>query len=106
MPIYEYACEDCGSREERIQPLGAPEAHDCPSCSAPAGMKRRVSRTAFILSGEGWFAGGYGDGGGAKAAEGGTPGKASEAAGCEGGCACHAPSAPAGTAPEAAPGKS
>jgi putative FmdB family regulatory protein len=55
MPLYEYRCEACGQREEKLESMSAPEAHDCPKCSAAAGMKRQVSVSAFTLAGGGWY---------------------------------------------------
>ena len=55
MPLYEYRCEACGQREEKLENMSAPEAHDCPKCSVAAGMKRQISVSAFALSGGGWF---------------------------------------------------
>jgi putative FmdB family regulatory protein len=102
MPIYEYACASCGAKEERIQPVSAPEAHDCPTCSASSGMQRLVSRTAFILSGGGWYAGGYGEGP-AKQKEAAPAGAAkAEAAGSAGEAACPGPGAATPPAPSAA----
>ena len=60
MPLYEYRCSICGTQEEKLQPISAPENHDCPECEAPAGMKRQVSVAAFSLSGGGWYKQGYG----------------------------------------------
>ena len=57
MPLYEYRCEACGQQEEKLESLSAPETHDCPQCSAAAGMKRQVSVTSFALAGGGWFKG-------------------------------------------------
>lgn len=108
MPLYEYRCAFCGTQEEKLQPISAPDQHDCPECEAPVGMKRQVSVAAFALSGGGWYKEGYG-GGAEKAApaEGGAgtpaadkpagaaaPEKPAAAApkpdgGCGGGCACH-----------------
>ncbi|MBL0312921.1 MAG: zinc ribbon domain-containing protein [Holophagaceae bacterium] len=60
MPLYEYRCEACGAKEERLQAFSAPTAHDCPKCGQAEAMQREISRTAFVLSGSGWYAGGYG----------------------------------------------
>jgi putative FmdB family regulatory protein len=57
MPLYEYRCEACGQREEKLESLSAPQVHDCPGCSVPSGMKRQISIAAFSLTGEGWFKG-------------------------------------------------
>ena len=121
MPLYEYRCEACGAKEERLQSFSAPTIHDCPECGQAKGMQREISRTAFVLSGSGWYAGGYG--GGEKApAEGSGASKAgskpkggeleaesapaakSDAetssgskAACASGCACHSPKIEAAT---------
>ena len=92
MPIYEYACASCGVQEERLERLDAPESHECPVCREPGAMRRRLSRTAFVLSGGGWYASGYGGeapAGSAATAAAGTSEPAARA--CGGGCACHTP---------------
>jgi len=83
MPLYEYRCEACGQQEEKLESLSAPEAHECPACSAAGGMKRQVSITAFTLAGEGWFKG-------AAAEPPSTPSSTSASGhGCaSGGCGC------------------
>ncbi len=57
MPLYEYRCEACGQREEKLESLSAPEAHDCPACGATVAMKRQISVAAFALNGSGWYKG-------------------------------------------------
>jgi putative FmdB family regulatory protein len=59
MPLYEYRCQACGTQEEKLEPISAPDSHDCPECEAPAGMKRQLSVAAFSLSGGGWYKQGY-----------------------------------------------
>jgi len=91
MPLYEYHCEACGESEEKLEGLSASESHDCPKCRAALGMHRQISLTSFALSGSGWFASGYGQGGKVsdKTPEA-IPSKPSEGGGgCCGGCACH-----------------
>ncbi len=101
MPLYEYRCESCGAQEETLESFSAPSEHACAKCGAPTGMRRQLSRTAFILAGDGWYASGYGDGKAAPTA-GTAPGAAPVAAaspaepapaapsgGCAGGCSCH-----------------
>jgi putative FmdB family regulatory protein len=39
MPIYEYICEDCGSRYERIVLSQAP-ALSCPKCASSRGVQQ------------------------------------------------------------------
>jgi putative FmdB family regulatory protein len=63
MPLYEYRCEACGEKEEKLQSFSAPTEHDCSACGASTGMKRQISTTAFALSGDGWYASGYGSSG-------------------------------------------
>lgn len=60
MPLYEYRCDACGGKEEKLQSLSAPTDHDCSHCGATHGMKRQLSVSAFSLSGGGWFSEGYG----------------------------------------------
>jgi putative FmdB family regulatory protein len=87
MPLYEYRCEACEEKEEKLEGFDAPREHDCPLCGAAKGMRREVSVTSFTLAGGGWMAQGYGKGG-KKSKE---PAKAeTPSGGCAGGCACHA----------------
>jgi putative FmdB family regulatory protein len=57
MPIYEYKCDSCGCREEKLQKYGAP-APVCKTCAEE--MKKCVSVTTFSLSGDGWAKDNYG----------------------------------------------
>ncbi|MBR9814543.1 zinc ribbon domain-containing protein [bacterium] len=54
MPIYEYACRDCGYELEALQKLSEPPLTDCPDCHATA-LVKKVSAAAFRLSGGGWY---------------------------------------------------
>lgn len=55
MPVYEYACADCGERVERLLPHErATEPGPCPACAGT--LERRFSRVAVKLQGWG-FAG-------------------------------------------------
>jgi putative FmdB family regulatory protein len=100
MPLYEYRCESCDEKEEKLEGFDAPKDHDCPKCGAVQAMHREVSLTSFTLAGGGWMAQGYGKGKAKKepdpAKTEGTPAPAAPAApgGCSGGCACH-PAKPA-----------
>ena len=58
MPIYKYRCESCGELLEVIAKISDPAPDACPSCGANA-LKKSVARTAFRLSGGGWYAQGY-----------------------------------------------
>lgn len=62
MPIYEWACPRCSVRKETIQ-KHRDSAPSCQSCSLDAGgpveMKRQISRSSFVLKGNGWASDGY-----------------------------------------------
>lgn len=49
MPIYEYWCESCGAREERLEPMGAPVRHACEACGGEEGMRRQHSVPAVAV---------------------------------------------------------
>ena len=53
MPIYEYHCLDCGHEFDLLQKFSDPPAETCPSCSGA--VKKRISRSAFHLKGDGWY---------------------------------------------------
>ena len=54
MPIYEYRCESCEHRLEKLQKMSEGDLLDCPECKNPA-LKRLVSAAAFRLKGGGWY---------------------------------------------------
>lgn len=54
MPIYEYRCESCEHRLEKLQKMSEGDLVDCPECERPA-LKRLVSAAAFRLKGGGWY---------------------------------------------------
>ena len=54
MPIYEYRCESCEHRLEKLQKMSEGDLIDCPECKNPA-LKRLVSAAAFRLKGGGWY---------------------------------------------------
>ena len=54
MPIYEFECNSCGVRFDRLQRLSDPDPEVCPDCGA-AHVKRRMTAPAFRLSGSGWY---------------------------------------------------
>jgi len=53
MPIYEFECNQCGHRYDRLQKLSDADPVDCPACGAPK-VHRRVSAPSFRLAGGGW----------------------------------------------------
>ena len=54
MPIYEYQCESCSARLEKLQKISDPVLKDCPECKQ-ASLKKMVSATSFRLKGTGWY---------------------------------------------------
>ena len=54
MPIYEYQCEACGHRMEKLQKISDDPLRDCPSCGQPK-LTKLVSAAAFRLKGGGWY---------------------------------------------------
>ena len=86
MPLYEYRCDSCGAKEEKLEPMSAPERHDCPECGKDLAMARQLSVAAFALSGEGVYKSAAKEPAAAPAE---SPAPAKPAGGCAGGCACH-----------------
>ena len=70
MPLYEYECDDCGHRFERIRKFSDPPLTTCPECDGP--IRKLLSPPAIQFKGTGWYVTDYarksGDG---KPAEGG-----------------------------------
>lgn len=54
MPIYEYQCETCGHKLERLQKISDDPLKDCPRCDK-ATLTKLVSAAAFRLKGSGWY---------------------------------------------------
>ena len=54
MPIYEYACSECGHTLEKLQKLTDAPLKDCPECGKPA-LQKQVSAAGFRLAGGGWY---------------------------------------------------
>ena len=54
MPIYEYACQDCGHEMEVIQKINDLPLEDCPVCGQSA-LKKKISVSGFRLKGTGWY---------------------------------------------------
>ena len=53
MPLYEYKCEKCGHRFERIEPHTASEIKKCPVCGGRA--ERQLAAPAIQFKGSGWY---------------------------------------------------
>ncbi|HEX5787438.1 MAG TPA: FmdB family zinc ribbon protein [Woeseiaceae bacterium] len=54
MPIYGYACKECGHQLDALQRMSDPPLTDCPECGRPA-LKRQLSAPRFRLKGQGWY---------------------------------------------------
>lgn len=54
MPIYAFACADCGHQFDRLQRLSDPDPELCPECGAQA-VTRQVTAASFRLAGSGWY---------------------------------------------------
>ena len=57
MPLYEYLCDACGHRFERIQKYSDAPIDSCPVCGGA--VHKLVSSPAFHLKGSGWYATDY-----------------------------------------------
>ena len=54
MPIYEYQCEQCGHKLEKLQKISDEPLKTCPQCGNQS-LKKLVSAAAFGLKGGGWY---------------------------------------------------
>jgi putative FmdB family regulatory protein len=53
MPLYEYECENCGRRFERLQSINDEPVRQCPEC---AGAVHKIFHAAgIIFKGSGWY---------------------------------------------------
>jgi putative FmdB family regulatory protein len=53
MPLYEYQCDACEARFERIQKFSDPPVEVCPSCGGT--VKKLPSSPAIQFKGSGWY---------------------------------------------------
>jgi len=63
MPIYEYACPDCGHADEHMQKLADAPIAVCPTCGSSKYYKK-ISAAGFALKGSGWYVTDFKGGGG------------------------------------------
>jgi putative FmdB family regulatory protein len=54
MPLYEYQCEACGHRFEKIQKFSDPLIEECPVCGEKK-VHKLVSSPAIQFKGTGWY---------------------------------------------------
>ena len=62
MPIYEYACPDCGYTYDHMQKLADAPVAVCPKCASTKYYKK-ISAAGFALKGTGWYVTDFRDGG-------------------------------------------
>jgi putative FmdB family regulatory protein len=53
MPLYEYQCNSCGARMERIQKFSDPPLQECPTCGGA--LTKLISSPAIQFKGSGWY---------------------------------------------------
>lgn len=54
MPLYEYQCEFCHERFERIQKFSDPPVDVCPKCGSGP-VRKLLSSPAIQFKGSGWY---------------------------------------------------
>src|SRR5687768_4856935 len=53
MPLYEYQCDACSNRFERIQRFSDPPVDVCPACGGA--VRKLLSSPAIQFKGSGWY---------------------------------------------------
>lgn len=53
MPLYEYKCEKCGRKTEKIENVSGPHLKKCPHCGGK--VERVVTAPAIQFKGAGWY---------------------------------------------------
>ena len=67
MPLYEYQCDTCGTRFERIQKFSDPLVAICPKCAGP--VRKLLSSPAIQFKGSGFYITDYAKAGSSDAAK-------------------------------------
>jgi putative FmdB family regulatory protein len=67
MPLYEYQCDACQNRFERIQKFSDPPIDVCPACGGP--VRKLLSSPAIQFKGTGWYITDYAKKGGSDGAK-------------------------------------
>jgi putative FmdB family regulatory protein len=73
MPLYEYQCQACGHRFERIQKFSDAPPATCPQCGGA--VEKLISSPAIQFKGSGFYLTDYGRGGKSDTAPGNKDGK-------------------------------
>ncbi len=77
MPLYEYECDACGERFERIQKFSDPPVEKCPACGGK--VRKLPSSPAIQFKGSGWYITDYAKkGGSADSAKAASSGKSED----------------------------
>jgi len=58
VPLYEYKCNKCGKRSERIEKMNGPYLKKCPHCGGS--VEQLMSAPAIQFKGSGWYVTDYG----------------------------------------------
>jgi putative FmdB family regulatory protein len=53
MPLYEYQCNSCGVRFERLQPINDEPVKECPECGEE--VRRLIHPVGIIFKGKGFY---------------------------------------------------
>ena len=54
MPVYEYECQRCQARFERLQKFSDPPLKTCPECGGE--VQRLIHPAGIVFKGSGWYA--------------------------------------------------
>jgi len=76
MPLYEYRCDDCGHRFEKIVKFSDPPLEVCPSCGGK--VQKLMSSPAIQFKGSGWYITDYAKKSGSDASKGKSGGETSD----------------------------
>jgi putative FmdB family regulatory protein len=71
MPLYEYQCDACSDRFERIQKFSDPPIDTCPACGGT--VRKLLSSPAIQFKGSGWYITDYARKGTGGSPDGGKP---------------------------------
>lgn len=104
MPLYEYECQQCGRRTEKIQKFSDPELRVCPHCGGA--LARTLTAPAVQFKGSGWYKDLYSSAKPAAPAAGGAESSGNGSSPSAGSGDTAAPAAPSAKAGSAAPASS
>ena len=99
MPLYEYKCEACDHRFEKIVKFSDPPLEACPKCGGK--VEKLLSSPAFQFKGSGWYITDYAK----KSSPDSSSGKAESDKGSSGSSETKSDSAKADTSPAASTSK-